>query len=467
MGDATSLVIGYIGGGSRGWARTLMTDLALAPELTGEIRLYDIDLARAKENVGRAAEVFGYPDARTRFDVRAVETLGQCLTGADIVVLSILPGPREMFGNDLTIPLKYGVVQTVGDTTGPGGISRALRSVPPYVDFAHAIMAHCPDAWAINYTNPMTLCTQALYAAEPDIKAFGCCHEIFGTQGWLAMMVGRHHGVPTPHRREIAIDAAGVNHFTFFTRATWQGHDAFESARWFAETEDLFRDRTADALARNRIGRFGSCDGLVQMEFLRRYGVMGAAGDRHLVEFVPWWCTSEDVLHRWGVSVTPASARLRTWRPPEDAVEEIERRRAKAQTKKGDGGLRRSKEEGVDLMMALAGLKHLDTNLNLPNCGQMPDLPRGHVVETMAQVRRDRVRPVVPTPLPEGVHALVERVVRAQQLTLRAAMEKDRDLALQAMLADPLVTLAPDRAAAMLDELIEANRAMLPGWAAP
>ncbi len=463
MSDKQSIRIAYIGGGSRGWARTLMTDLALEARLEGEILLYDIAHDRARENVAKAAEIFGHPDAVTRFDVRAVETPEAALAGADFVVLSILPGPRRMFANDLDIPARYGIVQTVGDTTGPGGISRALRSVPIYTDYARRIMACCPDAWVVNYTNPMTLCTAALYAAEPDIRAFGCCHEIFGTQGWLAMMVRRDRGIAPPHRREIVVEASGVNHFTFFTSATYGGEDVFPAVRRFMETGDFFRDRTADALARNRIGRFGSCDGLVQLEFLRRYGVVGAAGDRHLVEFVPWWCASEAVLHRWGVSVTPSSARLRTWRPPEDAVSEVEAAKAKRESER-PRGLTRSKEEGVDLMAALMGLGDLRTNLNLPNRGQMPAMPAGHVVETMANVSKDRAEPIPATPLPEGLSVLVERVARVQALTLRAALEKDRDVALHAVLADPLVTIDPARAAAMLDEMIDANRDALRGW---
>ena len=222
---AHEIKISYIGGGSQFWALLVMTELALCPHLTGEIALYDIDHASAQENVKRAAAIFGHPDAKTTFSVTACHSADEALKGADFVFLSILPGPMQMFANDIDIPAKYGILQTVGDSTGPGGISRALRAIPIYLEYAHQIMAHCPDAWVINYTNPMTLCTMTLYAAEPDIKAFGCCHEVFGTQEKLAGLVQEYLAVPRPERQRIATDIAGINHFTFATAAKWTGID--------------------------------------------------------------------------------------------------------------------------------------------------------------------------------------------------------------------------------------------------
>ncbi|MFW5751154.1 MAG: alpha-galactosidase [Planctomycetota bacterium] len=460
----TDIQIAYIGGGSTSWARTLMSDLALTPELGGEIRLYDIDYARAVANQDRAPEIFDHAESKTSFTVRAVRSVAEALRGADYVIMSILPGPMQMFANDLDIPLRYGIVQTVGDTTGPGGISRSLRSVPIFADYARQVMEHSPDAWVINYTNPMTLCTQAMFAAAPGIKAIGCCHEVFGTRGWVASMVARERGIDSLHRREIDIDLIGLNHFTFFTRASYRGEDVFPIVRAFMERDGYFRDRTADALERNRIGRFGSCDGLIQLDFLRRFGVIGAAGDRHLVEFVPWYIDSEDTLHRWGVSVTTSAARLGTWRPPVGDRESAVGGGAARKPKPVQTGLKRSKEEGVDLMLALSGLRDIDTNVNVPNRGQIDFLPRGHVVETLASVRTDALSPWSATPPPLALQTHLRRIADTQQLTLEAALTCDRDCALQAMLSDPLVRLDTDRASALLEELLAANAAALPGW---
>ncbi len=456
---AREIKIAYIGGGSRFWAKLVMTDLALCSHLTGEILLYDIDYPAALDNVAYAATIFGHPDAVTTFNVRACRSPSEALKGADFVFLSILPGPMQMFANDIDIPARYGILQPVGDTTGPGGISRALRSVPIFLEYAHQIMEHCPDAWVINYTNPMTLCTAALYAAEPDIKAFGCCHEVFGTQRRLAGLVQEHLGVPRPKRREIRIDVAGINHFTFATAAWWNGIDLFPLIEGHIQQDGFWSDQTACALEWKATGQWFNSQGRVAYDFFRRFGVLGAAGDRHLVEFVPWYLRSEADLHRYGVILTPSSYRLGTWRPPHDAPP-----LATEQTK-GTDRLERSEEEGVAQMLALLGIEPLDTNVNFPNLGQLPELPRGVIVETNVQFRQGSLSPVVPKPLPPAVMSLVRRVVDVQQMTLEAAIRKDRELAFQALLNDPLCCIAVDKAWEMFCALLEANSAMLPGWA--
>jgi alpha-galactosidase/6-phospho-beta-glucosidase family protein len=445
--------IAYVGGGSRYWAKLVMTDLALCPHLTGEIALYDIDHGAAEANVALAAAIYAHPDARTKFEVRACQSAAEALQEADFVFLSILPGPIQMFAHDLDIPARYGILQTVGDTTGPGGISRALRAVPIFCDYARQIMVHCPGAWVINYTNPMTLCTAALYAAAPGIKAFGCCHEVFGTQQQLAAIVGELLDVPRPHPREIKLNIGGVNHFTLATEARWNGVDLFPLATQCTQREGFWDDLTPWALENQAAGRWFTPSGRVAADFLRRLGALGAAGDRHLVEFVPWYLSSEQNLHRYGVILTPSSYR----------IERQQRLRDSPAGELGEG-LQHSGEEEVEQMLALLGVEPLDTNVNLPNVGQMPDLPLGAVVETNAQFRQGSLAPVVPRPLPAGALGLVRRVVDVQQMTLVAAIHKDKDLAFQALLNDPLCCIPVDRAWAMFCELLEANREMLPGW---
>jgi alpha-galactosidase/6-phospho-beta-glucosidase family protein len=472
---AVEIKIAYIGGGSRYWAKNVMTDLALCEHLTGEIALYDIDYQAAQKNVERAAAIYGHPDARTTFRVTACRTAGEALTGADFCVLSILPGPMQMFANDLDIPARYGILQPVGDTTGPGGISRALRTVPIYLDYAHQIMAHCPNAWVINYTNPMTLCTAAFYAAEPDIKAFGCCHEVFGTQERLASLVHAYLDVPFPRRQEIQTDIAGVNHFTFATTARWKGIDLFPIVREYISQEGFWDDATEWALKQKAWGNWFHSRGLIAFDFMRRFGVLGAAGDRHLAEFVPWYLVSEENLHRYGAILTPSSYRLGTWQPavPRPLPHPLSqtRERGVAPSPKVGGGpgwgqspLRPSGEEGVAQMLALLGIEPLDTNVNLPNVGQISGLPLGAVVETNAQFRKGSLAPVIPRPLPAAVLSLVRRVVDVQQMTLEAAIARDRDLAFQALLNDPLCRIPVDVAWVMFCELLETNKAMLPGW---
>ena len=181
-GKAEDLKIAYIGGGSRGWAWGLMSDLAAADDMSGSVYLYDIDLEAAKRNEVIGNKVKELKDCKSPWDYKAVETIGEALQGADFVVISIIPGTFDEMESDVHAPEKYGIYQSVGDTTGPGGLIRALRVVPMFEEIAGAIKEYCPEAWVINYTNPMTVCVKTLYRTFPEIKAFGCCHEVFGTQ---------------------------------------------------------------------------------------------------------------------------------------------------------------------------------------------------------------------------------------------------------------------------------------------
>ena len=178
----SNVKIAYIGGGSRGWAWTFMTDLSMDDRMSGTICLYDIDREAAEKNEIIGNHLTSRSDTVGKWNYHTVNSLQEALTGADFVVASILPGTFDEMESDVHAPEKYGIYQSVGDTAGPGGLVRALRTVPMYVEIAEAIKKYCPDAWVINYTNPMALCVRTLYHVFPELKAFGCCHEVFGTQ---------------------------------------------------------------------------------------------------------------------------------------------------------------------------------------------------------------------------------------------------------------------------------------------
>ena len=451
-GAKREIKIAYIGGGSQGWAPALFTDLALCEQLTGALALYDIDRRGAEFNVTVARRFFDHPDARTRFAVSVEATPAAALKGADFVVMSIEPGPITMRYAELEIPRQYGIIQPVADSVGPGGWIRALRTIPTYVGYARQIMRHCPKAWVINFTNPMTLCTQSLYAAEPSIKAFGCCHEVFGTQHRLSELIARWFKVPAPPRSEIKFDLAGVNHFTFATAATWKGIDLFPRLRELVSHDEFFKDRTAEtARAKRKAGFFGS-HGLISFDLFRRFGALGAAGDRHLAEFVPWYLGDEKTLHRWGVLLTPYAWRVK-W-------DRMKKRHQYAVPEK----LHHTGEEAVEQMLAILGFAPMDTNVNVPNRGQSPDLPLGAVVESNSFFRLNEVRPAVSGALPEVLAGHMRRVVANQQNLLQAALAKDKDRAFQVLLNDPLVRIPTDQAYRMMTEMLRYTRSMLPGW---
>ena len=167
----SDIQIAYIGGGSRGWAWTFMTDLALDEQISGTIRLYDIDRSAAENNAVIGNRLMSREDAGGDWKFEVKNSLKEALTGCDFAVISILPGTFDEMDSDVHLPERLGIYQSVGDTAGPGGMIRALRTIPMFVEIAESIKAYAPNCWVINYTNPMSLCVKTLYHIFPEIKA--------------------------------------------------------------------------------------------------------------------------------------------------------------------------------------------------------------------------------------------------------------------------------------------------------
>ena len=451
----TDLTIAYIGGGSRGWAWNLMADLAMEPELSGTVKLYDIDMEAALDNEAIGNRLAGREDAPGKWRYRAVESLAEALQGADFIVISIQPGTFAEMASDVHEPEKYGIYQPVGDTTGPGGIVRALRTVPMYVEFAEAIREHSPQAWVINYTNPMSVCTRTLYEVFPEVKAFGCCHEVFGVQYLLTEALAEMRGITGVQRREISINVTGVNHFTWIDWASYKDIDLLPVYREFASrhAEEGF-ERTPGAW---RTSYFSSAD-RVKFDLCIRYGPIAAAGDRHLAEFMPpWYLKDPETVAAWKFSLTPVSWRVEHKR-------ELVRKAKRLAAGEEEFTLQLSGEEGVRTIKALLGRGDLVTNVNLPNLGQIEGMPRGCVVETNALLGRDRISPVAAGRLPHSIQSLLLRHAIQQEDILRAALARDREKAFRAFLNDPLVAIGVGEARELFDRMLYNTRAYLPGW---
>ena len=451
---ANNLRIAYVGGGSRGWAWGLMSDLAMAPDMNGTVALYDIDYEAAAKNAIIGNNINALPDAISEFKYIATETIGEALTGADFVVISILPGTFDEMESDVHTPEKYGIWQPVGDSTGPGGIVRALRTIPMFQEIARAIREYCPDAWVINYTNPMTLSVRALYKEFPGIKAFGCCHEVFGTQKILSQLLKDRCGIEAT-RDEIKTNVVGVNHFTWITKASYRNIDLFDIYR--KHVEDWKTSHVEEIVDDNWLNKAFKSDNSVKFDLFDRYGVMAAAGDRHLAEFCEgsWYLdTPEQVMGKWHFGLTPVS-----WR--KDILKERLARRERLVSGEETVKLAGTGEEGVRQMRAILGLADLVTNVNLPNVGQIPNLPLGAVVETNATFTADTVLPVQAGPIPLPIYNLVARISAEQEMVIEAAFNRDLELAFRAFANDPLVRLPVAEARALFDEMIENTKAYL------
>ncbi len=440
--------IAYIGGGSRGWAWGLMSDLASCEDMSGKVDLYDIDFEAAYHNEIIGNKYNTLEDTKSRWDYRAVKTIDEALTGADFVVISILPGTFDEMESDVHCAEKYGIYQPVGDTVGPGGIVRALRTVPMFEVIAKAIEKNCPEAWVINYTNPMTLCVKTLYNTFPKIKAFGCCHEVFGTQMFLAKIVTETTGLHIRDHKDIKTNVLGINHFTWVTKAQYKNMDLYEMYREYVkENKNAGMREKADNNWMNKGFTTMEC---VKMDLFSRYGYIAAAGDRHLAEFCEanWYLGSPDRVHRWKYVLTTVDERR-------EGLREREERSAKLISGEEELKIKNTGEEGVEQMRALLGLRELVTNVNVPNMGQIPNLPMGAVVETNAVFRDNSVEPVFAGNIPEEIYPMIARICGEQQIVARACKERDLELAFQAFCNDPLVTIDHEQARELFAEMLD------------
>ncbi len=452
-----NLKIAYIGGGSRGWAWGLMSDLASCDDINGDVYLYDIDLEAAKHNEIIGNKFNNAEGAKSVWNYHAVETIDEALKGANFIVISILPGTFDEMESDVHTPEKYGIYQSVGDTSGPGGIVRAMRTIPMYEYIGEKIKENCPDAWVINYTNPMTLCVKTLYRVFPEIKAFGCCHEVFGTQKFLAKMVQEELHVENVDRHEIKVNPVAVNHFTWLTKATYHDVDLFPYYKEFCQK---YKDgyKTGDESVDNNWmnNSFRSAE-KVKIDLFNRFGWIAAAGDRHLAEFCEgkWYLESPERVKEMCFGLTTVA-----WRK-NDLKNNRLAKSARLVSGEEEVKINGTGEEGVNQIRALLGLCDLVTNVNIPNRGQIPNLPLGAVVETNAVFRANSLEPVFAGPIPTEIYPLISRVCAEQELVSEGIAERDLGKIFCAFANDPLTTCSLDDAKKLFKEMCENTKEYL------
>ena len=434
--------IAFVGGGSYQWGPKIILDVALNEDLRGgRLILHDINAEALDDMFDWGTKALSQADA----DLKLEKTLQleEALEGADFVVLSISTGGLEATAHDLEIPAKYGVVQTVGDTVGPGGHFRALRNIPVVVEIARSMERVCPDAVLLNLTNPLTALTRAVTKAT-SIRAVGLCHELFSTLGLLSKMFDEPE-------EAINVRVAGVNHFIWVTDVSVQGHGV---------TEETFR-RISGGEAREiaLVDAGGDTDPFVntwgfRTELCGLYGNLPAAGDRHLCEFLPGYLSDERERERLDLRVTTVDIRRERLAADRDQVRRMIQGEKPIPT-------RRSREEVSDIMAAMWTGEDSVNIVNLPNAGQVRDLPLGAVVETYGAINGGGASGVVFGALPPPIAALVHPHAFNQEAVVQAGLTGDRDLAFRAFLNDPLVASQPD-ARQMFEEMFEAQATYLP-----
>ena len=340
---------------------------------------------------------------------------------------------------DLEIPARYGIVQTVGDTVGPGGLFRGLRNTPVVVEIARAMEKICPDAVLLNLTNPLTVLTRAVTKAT-SIRAVGLCHELFSTLGMLSKLFD------TPEET-INVRVAGVNQFIWVTEVSVHGRDV---------TGEAFRRISAgEAREISLSDAAGDTDPFVntwgiRTELCRLYGNLPAAGERHVCEFLPGYLQEEKERERLDLKITTVDVRRERLAADQERVRSMIRGEVPIPTG-------RSREEISDIIAAMWTGEESVNIVNLPNSGQIRYLPLGVVVETYGVLNGVGASGIVFGEFPTPVAALVHPHVFNQEAIAQAGLTGDTDLAFRAFLNDPLVGNRPDAG-----EMFEAQREYLP-----
>ena len=432
-----------VGGGSYNWCPALLRDIMLAPQIDrSEIVLLDPDLAAAGE-VKAAGDAMARRFGK-KYRLRVTTSEASAFRDADFVIITISTGGLEMMAHDLAIPEKYGIFHTVGDTVGPGGWSRSLRNVPVFVHLTRQIERYAPRAVVLNYTNPMASLT-GIIAEVSNLRAVGLCHGVFDTYRVLQKLFDCTE-------QDLAVRFGGVNHFFWvldFTVRGQSGYPLLEKRLAGRSLDQVLKQGHTDQAG------FHSHHALFD-ELYRRYGYLTYAGDRHTCEFLPGY-------------ITPTPAALKAFKLVRTSVQQ--RRAGRARNRRWTGKLAagkvdpgpRSRETAVDIIVAVATGKGICDVVNLPNEGQIDNLPRGAVVETLGLADPLGFRPISPGPLPPVLAQIVGPHCRCQLMTLQAALTGDRKLALDALIADPICGHLPAaKVRRMGAELMQATKRWLP-----
>jgi alpha-galactosidase len=443
--------ITIIGGGSYQWTPELLADLLSTESLHGaHIVLEDIDPAPLDKMEGLARKVdealgAGATIATTTDQKRALD-------GADFVIVTISTGGFDSMAIDLDIPTRYGIRQSVGDTVGPGGINRSLRNIPVLVGVAEDMAVVCPDAWLLNITNPMTCLTRSI-CRQTDVKAVGLCHEVGNWTLDLAIAVGKPHEAVAP-------TVAGVNHFPVVTSLEVDGADGF------ALLADMVEEAGGLAALAPHPGR-PKAEEMSRLDFVQRHalkltlldmwGAFPAAGDRHIAEFLPWVLTEES---GWGAEYNIELTSIARRQEHQDGYI--------ADVDAWLGGTKtlqtwQSGELPALVIDSLVTGRRRDLPVNIPNAGQVPDVPADSVVESICIVDGDGIRGRDVAPLPPPYAELVRRHAAVAEMTVEAALDGDRALAEAAFFLDPLAGRGDlGQTEAMIEELLTATADWLP-----
>ncbi|NBU63231.1 MAG: alpha-galactosidase [Chloroflexia bacterium] len=431
--------ITFIGAGSIGFTRTLVRDILTFPRLTdAELVLMDIDAERlefAERSVKRIIEIGNYPAT-----VKTTLSRAEALQGADVVMVTILAGGVQVWRHDIEIPKQYGIDINVGDTRGPSGIFRALRTIPEMLAIAKDMEKYCPNAMMLNYTNPMAMLCRAMQR-ESNIEITGLCHSVQGT----AEMLARWIDVPY---EEIDYLCAGINHMAWYLRFDHKNHSVYPLIRAAMAKPEIYNEE----IVRN------------EMFLHLDYYVTESSG--HNSEYNAWFRKRPDLIEKYCTHGTG-------WNPGKHAyiLDEYLRRenewRADARSW-FDGSaqlkLDRGHEYAAYIVNALVGGEPFRFNGNVRNTGLITNLPQDACVEVPVFVDKDGLHPVHVGALPPQCAMLTNLSSQIEELAVDGAISGDPRKVYHAILNDPLTAavLAPNEIRDMVNQMFAQNKDYLP-----
>ena len=438
----------FMGAGSTVFARNVLGDCMMSDSLhDAHIALYDIDGERLKDSQ-RLLDNLNANINRGRARITAhlgVKNRRAALKGAGFVINAIQVGGYEPCTvTDFEIPTKYGLRQSIADTLGIGGIFRALRTIPVLQEFADDMKAVCPDAWFLNYTNPMSALTGYLLR-HGGVKAVGLCHSVQGCAGGLLGSLGLKDKY-WPVQWKIA----GINHMGWLLEITKDGKDLYPEIKRLAEAKNR---------AARKKGAAKHWD-MVRYEVMKQFGYYNTESSEHTAEYHPYFIksTHPELIEEFNIPLDEYPRRcvsqIAGWAKQRDEL------------LKGGAKLThtRSNEYGSRIIEAMVTDVPFEIGGNVLNRGLIPNLPAEACVEIPCLVNRNGVQGCQVGPLPAQLAALNLSHIVVHELTLEAAVTLRKDAVYHAAMMDPhtRAELTLDQIRAMCDELIAAHGAWLP-----
>ena len=429
--------ISFMGAGSTVFAKNVLGDSMMTPALSeSTIALYDIDAERLKESAMMLENINRNNGSKARIEsYLGVENRKDALRGANYVVNAIQVGGYDPCTiTDFEIPKKYGLRQTIADTLGVGGVFRALRTIPVVLDFARDMEEVCPDAWMLNYANPMAMLTGAILQMSP-IKFVGLCHSV------QVCCPSLFEGLGMPYDDQVQSKIAGINHQAWLLEVTRDG-------------KDLYPEIKQKAAARTE-----KHNDMVRYEIMKRFGYYVTESSEHTSEYTPYFIKDKypELIDRFNIPLDEYPRRcveqIRKWDERRDEL--VHNHQLTHE---------RTNEYASYIMEAMETNKPYKIGGNVLNTGLITNLPRNAVVEVPCLVDKSGVNPTYIGDLPEQCAALNRTNINVQLLAIEAAKTLKKDYIYQAALMDPhtAAELSIDDIVAMCDDLIEAHEGWLP-----